>query len=479
MSGVKKNFAFQISYQFLTMLLPFITAPYIARVLGVSNVGIYSYTYSMVNYFVLFAGLGIQSHGSRSIAQVKSDKDKLNLTFSSLYTLHGIISIVSIALYVVYVIYLVRPEYRLFSAVQGIFLAGAVFDINWLFMGLEKFQVIVIRNTIIKLLSVVCVFVFVNSRENLLTYILIMSISYFCTQFIVWGFLKQNVSFVKPNKLIMLESILPLLILFVAIMASSIYRTIDKVMLGQMCTMVEVGSYENADKMIMFPVGIITALGTIMLPHMSKLNNDGDSKSYWRYLHLSMEFAIIVSTALGFGLMSIAEDFSIIFFGEEFVLTGYILKYISVSIIFISFNNVIRTQFIIPKGKDHIYMIAVSIGAVSNVIINVLLIPIFGVYGSVIGTVIAYLIVWIYQSFKVRKEVPIKAFTKFSVVPTLAGVVMFLSVRYVSSFLKKSILSLFIQVGTGGLIYLALILMYLSYTKGSEISKYIKFMVNK
>ena len=67
-TSIKKNLGFQTAYQILITCLPLITSPYLSRVLGASQLGVYSFTSSIMSYFALFALLGTVNHGTRSIA---------------------------------------------------------------------------------------------------------------------------------------------------------------------------------------------------------------------------------------------------------------------------------------------------------------------------------------------------------------------------------------------------------------------------
>ena len=102
-SSVKKNFAYQMVYELLLLVLPFVTSPYLARVIGANGVGIYSYSYAIAYYFVLFSQLGIKNYGNRAIAQERNDKDKCNKTFTSIFALHAIISVICIVVYTIYI----------------------------------------------------------------------------------------------------------------------------------------------------------------------------------------------------------------------------------------------------------------------------------------------------------------------------------------------------------------------------------------
>ena len=156
MESVKKNYIFQVSYQILNMLLPFVTSPYISRILGAENLGIYSYTYSVANIFILFINLGIEKYGSRMIAAAKENKNFLNKVFSELLILKIILGILVTVLYLIINHFILK--YKLLFGIQTFLLLGATIDINWFFWGIEKFKITVIRNFVFKLCTVLCVF---------------------------------------------------------------------------------------------------------------------------------------------------------------------------------------------------------------------------------------------------------------------------------------------------------------------------------
>ena len=146
-TSIKKNIFYQMIYELLVLILPFLTSPYIARVIGVEGVGIYSYTYSIAYYFVLFCMLGIKNHGNREIAQCREDKQKLFRTFSELLTLHILISLICILFYLLYLLFFC--ENKLYAGIQGIYLLSALFDISWFYFGIEKFKLTVTCSTLV------------------------------------------------------------------------------------------------------------------------------------------------------------------------------------------------------------------------------------------------------------------------------------------------------------------------------------------
>ena len=297
MNQVKKNFIYNIFYQVLILILPFITAPYLARVMGAEGVGVYSYSYSVVYYFLLFALLGINNYGNRSIAKVRDDKEKLSKTFISIYLLQITTTCIAMLCYTFYLLFIVKENAEI-AQIQIIYLISTAFDVNWFFFGIEKFKLTVTRNTIIKIISVVLIFLFVKSRDDLIMYTLIMSISTLVSQLVLWPYIIKNIKKTNVEGKDIIKHIKPCIILFIPVLSFSIYKIMDKIMLGNMISMSEVGFYENAEKIITAPTSIITALGTVMMPKISNLISKNDQDEVKRYMKSSIEFVCFIATAM-------------------------------------------------------------------------------------------------------------------------------------------------------------------------------------
>ncbi|WP_313180559.1 flippase [Lacrimispora sp.] len=464
MVNIKKNFMYQSFYQILIILLPLVTSPYVSRILGAENLGIYSYTYSIATYFVLIAMLGINNYSNRAIAMVRDDREKLNKTFSSIFLLHVVISLIVLIFYIIYLVYVVK-ENKLYAAIQSLYIFGALFDINWFFFGIEQFKLTVTRNTIIKLATVVCIFLFVRNKSDLWIYVLILAAGTFISQSIVWFFLGKYTSFVSVGYKDMLQHLKPMLVLFIPVIAISLYKVMDKIMLGSICEKEQVGFFENAEKAINIPNGVIGAFGTVMLPKMSNLASKGLISESQRYIKVSVKYMMLIALALTFGFMSVADDFSILFWGEEFEECGKLIFVLAMTVPFLAFANVIRTQYLIPRQKDKEYTVSVFFGAVVNVIMNALLIPHYEAIGAAIGTLCAEVSVCLLQVILVRKELPLVSYFKSFASFIIMGIIMALVVNGVGTFFTNRFLSLLMEISVGAVVYIIMATVYLWFTR--------------
>lgn len=471
-SSVKKNFLYQMIYEITILILPFITSPYIARVIGAEGLGTYSYTYTIANYFVLFSMLGIKNYGNRAVAKNREDPEQLNIVFSGILFSHIIISLICSAAYMFYA--LIIANNKTYALIQSLFVLSALFDISWFYFGIEKFKLTVARSTAIKIVNVICIFIFVKEKNDLWKYTLIMAVGIFLSQITLWIPLKRYVRIVKTSANQVVSHLKPMLILFIPVIAFSLYRYMDKIMIGTMSSKKQLGFYENADKLMNLPLNVIVSFGTVMLPKMSNLASKDNKALAYRYLEMSMKYVMCLAFALSFGLAAVSKVFAPIFWGNEFAISGTLSMALAISIPFISFANVIRTQYLIPNAKDTDYLISVVMGAATNLTLNFLLIPDYGAMGATIGTIVTEIIVCISQSFSSRKNLPLLKYIKSFSVFIVFGVLMFVPVYWFGIYRGVRITTLIIQIAGGVVIYGLCTIIYFSYTKDEQLSKILK-----
>ena len=475
-SKIKKNFIYNVGYQILMVIMPLLTSPYVSRVLGAYNIGIYGYTYSIADYFILFAMLGVKNYGNRQIAMVRDDKEKLSRTFWNIYSFQLLTSVAMLALFYVYAVFIAEENQAIFF-IQGIYVLTAVVDISWFFFGMEEFKITVTRNVLIKMVSVICIFVFVKERGQLWLYTAILAGSMFVGYVSVIPYLRKYVLWIRPNPSDIKKHIKPNLLLFVPVIAVSIFNVMDKIMLGWMSNYVQVGLYQNTEKLMRIPLGIVTALGTVMMPHMSHMIVTGDKEKCKKVIELSMIFIMCLGSALAAGLAGIGRVFAPIFFGEEFVECGKLIIFLSPTVLSLSWANVIRMQYLIPNKMDTQFTISTIIGAIVNLIVNALLIPHYGALGAIWGTLCAETSLTVYQTFVVRKYLPIKKYLSETFPFICFGLAMCIVVNTVGDLLNGGFIVLLIQISIGAIMYCVFTLIYLMICESDGVIEFKKMIL--
>lgn len=457
-----RNFGYNLFYQLLALALPLITIPYISRVLGPSGVGEYAFTSATTQYFILFGLIGIRTYGSRTIAQISHKTEEVKKTFWNLYVLQLCFSFSSYLLYTI--IFSTQFDQSLYFA-QSFLVLAIVFDISWLFIGLENFKKIVIRDAIVKLAGLVAIFTFVKTSDDLVVYALILSLSIFLGQLSMWISIGTIVGKPQINIKQVQSHLKPTLLLFIPQIAISIYAVLDRTMLGLFSSIDDVAIYDQAQKIIKVSLAIVPALSTVMMPRIANMIAKKETENIEKYMAKSGLFIWIISCGLSFGLAGIASEFVPWFYGEEFLAVTNVF-YVSVwMVIAVGGANLFAVQYLIPSNQQNKYTVSVTVAAIINIILNIVLIPKFGFYGAAFATVVAEFIGVGIQINYVRKQLNVWKLLKPLPKIFISAMIMFVVLRVIGNAMGPGILTTIIQVIVGGSSYLIMLWLSKSITK--------------
>ena len=454
MASLKKNISYNFAYQLLILALPLVTAPYLSRVIGASGVGVYSYSYSIATYFVYFIKMGLDNYGNRAIAGCQDDPDERSRVFWSIYAMQIACFVLAGGGYVLYCFGLAGNVDV--ALLQGLYVLSALFDINWFFFGMEQFKLTVIRNTIVKTVTVALVFFLVRDAGDVDVYIAIMSCGFLVSQVVLWPFLRRYVRFVRPTIHEVLTHVKPNLVLFVPVIAISIYNTLSKIILGYMAGEVEVGYFENAAKIASVPGSLVAAIGTVMLPRTSALLAKGEVERARVHTDETLISVMAFTALASFGIPMISRPFTLLFYGPGFDTTAEVLIVLCATVPLLGFGNVIRTQYLIPAKKDSVFLWSAVCGAVVNFFVNIALIPTLGAVGSAWASVAAEAAVLVYQVVRVRKEIPLARYCLYAVAFLVPGGLMALALMAIGFDAQSLWVKIFGTVGIGFVVYVPL-----------------------
>jgi len=455
-TSIKVNLIYNVAYHILAIGLPLITAPYVSRFLGAKSIGVYSKSQALANYFVLFAMLGVSNYGNRSIARASDNKTEVSKTFWEIFSFQLMTALVALTSYLIYCCQLTSDN-KVVYFLQSFYVASGLFDVNWCCFGLEKFKLTTVRSMIIKIITVVAVCTLVKSPNDLWLYTFILSFSFIVSAVVVWPFIIKHIDFVKPTWSGIKRHIKPNLVLFWPVLAVSLYNIMDKLMLGWFSEDEEVAFYSYAERIVTIPTTLILALDNVIMPRMSKLfATDTKSESIRYLMDTVMLFAMFMAAAMGFGLAGIADVFAPWFYGKAFTRCGYFIILLSPVIIVKAWAGALRTQFIIPTGRDKTYAISLTTGAIVNLVLNALLIPRLNGVGAIIGTIVAECTVCFIQFFMCRRDIDIKNYMINGISFCIIGAFMFFAVKALSHISNHALVTMIIQLVCGTTIYVVL-----------------------
>lgn len=440
MKNVAKNFFYQAIFQLSQILLPIITVPIVANALGPKGVGLYNYTFSVVQYFSLFAGLGVALYGNRQIALAWNKKEKVSQTFWEIFTFKAVSTIFFLVLY--FFLVLVFFDHKIFYFVQSLSVLAVLFDISWFFMGVEDFKKTSMTNLFIQIVTFILIVFFVKDEGDTLFYVTIQSVGTLASQIIIWYFLRTYVKVVPISFKKSMRHFKGSVEFFLPKVAVLLYTNLNKTLLGLMIGTTAVGYYSNALRLNDIFVTLIATLDIVLLPHMSGLfakqnNSDRIVELMDSTIHLQLFFSIPIM----FGMLTVYDKLIPWFFGSKFLFINQLIPIFSLLIIIKPLGGSIAKQYLMPIGKINQYNRSVVVGAIINIVVNLLLLPTIGFYGVVIAVLLAEFFVTFVRVRAFMKDTAFKFnFHKIGIYLFSAGI-MYVLTRYLTNSLTASALT--------------------------------------
>lgn len=468
--SVKINFIYRTFFDVLTIITPLVTAPYVSRVLGANGIGIYSYTSSIMSFFTMFAALGTVTYGMKEISQNRDDRKKSSRLFWEIEIMTVFTS--AVCLFVWLGLSVLYKEYTPYLLALIPMLIGTTFDISWFFTGYEKVSYTVINNSIIKILSLVCLFVFIKSKEDLFLYVLLNSLASFFGSLSMWIHLPKMLVKVSFKGLKFKRHFKETMVYFIPTIATSVYTVLDKTLIGIITNdNYQNGYYDQAYKIIRLVNSVVfTSVNTVMGARIAYLFAKEKLGEIKNRINRSMSFILLVGFGATFGVIGIAEKFVPVFFGEGYEPVTFLIYMMSPLIIIIGVSNCLGSQYFTPSGRRKESAKIIVIGSVINLILNLCIIPYFKAQGAIVSSLIAEgFISYVYVK-KSRGNMTFLQLFKLSWKRVVAGVVMCPGVMLAGNFFENSLsagdklerllsssLGLGIQMLTGVVIYVGIL----------------------
>lgn len=451
---VLKNYLYNAGYQILVLIVPLITTPYVNRILGPHGVGINAYTNTIIQYFILFGSIGIALYGNRQIAYSRDNKYKMSVNFWEIQIVKVLCILVAIIVFFVYLILI--SHYKYYMLLQFINLFAAIFDISWFYQGIEDFKTTVIRNTIVRIISAIAIFVFIKTKNDTYIYILIIGLSTLLGNLTLWTTLKKSVNFVKLSDIHPFHHFIPSFSLFIPQVAVQVYQILNKTVLGMIVGTNAAGFYYDADTIIKMFLSLVTAIGTVMLPHAANEFIKGNQSELNRMLYISANVTTCITMAFSFGIAAISWKFAPLFFGKSFTVVGKAMFLEAPVIYFAGISGVIGTQYLIPTNHINPYTVSLTLGALVSIVLNFVFIPLWRLSGAMYVTVISEIVVTMYQIYYVKKNnlLNIEKLLSDTMKYLFVGFLMFIVVITLDKVLNGSIFSIVMETLLGAIIYI-------------------------
>ena len=474
-----KNYVFHLIYQIVAVVVLLVSMPYVSRILGPDNVGIYSYTAANTSYFSLIAVLGLHWYGEREVAFSQNDIARRSRVFFQIMILKVILFLLACLGYFLYV--KLSSNNITIRLLQGLTLLSVIFDVSWLYRGMENFRSVAICNSAMKLLSLLALFLFVKSENDLAIYIIIQGLSLIVGNIILWVYLPKMISIRYLKGVSLLRDIRVLAEMSIPGIAVQIYNVLDKTMLGVLKqNMTENGYYEQVGKLVTILITMICSLCSVLAPNVAGAYSSGDTDYIKNMAYRAYRIVLFLASAACFGAIAVADQFIPLFLGAEFTDASSLMTVYAFVLLIIPLSNVAGNIILTPIKRHNKGTLAVVLGALTNICLNLILIPRFSAMGAVVSTLVAEIVVTVVHLYYSRDYISIRNTLLDDLKYIVCGLGMLLVLcllryHFLDAISLNVIFKLAIEIALGAGVYLGLSFML---TKGTMI-KELKSLIKK
>ena len=459
MGRIAKNYSYNLMYQLFVIIVPIVTTPYLARVLGGEGVGTYSYIHSMSVIISTIVLLGIYNYGNRQIAYARGDENKLSTVFWQIISARILIAIIGTIVY--FLIILWMGKFVSLFIIYYSYLLACFVDCTWLFVGVEDMKWAVIKNTLTKVLTIIGIFGFVKNETDLPVYVFIQGFSVLVSNLLAYSQIYRYVGIPHIDFSNIKKDLHGSILLFLPSIATTVYLQCDKIMIELMTGVTNnVGIYDYAEKIVTIPLTFITVLNTVMMPRIANefINGKKDNISF--LLNKAVIFAIFISCPMTLGNIAIADKLIPWYLGSEFISTASVIKCIAPIIIINSLGGVANNQYFTATNQISILIKSQFIGMLGNIIINAILIPYYGIYGAAIATVCTSLISVSIQYFYLLRQVHFDGLLRKIIKYLSMSFAMYCGIMIITRKMQPILLTTITQIIVGVVLYFFISLIY-------------------
>ncbi|KGL37948.1 hypothetical protein EP57_15430 [Listeria booriae] len=412
-----------------------------------------AYANSVVQIFLVFILLNVGVYGRKQIAEAEGQKE-LKTTFAGIYLMQLICGMLVSSVYVIFT--WTVASYQMIFLIYGLMLLAYALDISWFFIGREQVKRIMMRNTIVRLLSIACIFLFVNDVDDLWVYVFINGAALLVGQLVTWSALLKDLGWIQFSFQAMKKHVAPMLLLSVIPCVSLLYTAVNKVILGNIAGATEVGYYNQAFKLYTICMGFVSALSTVIVPRMAMHYKKGNQAKFRQFVNFSIRYVSISTIPLTFGLIGIATIFVPLFLGDAFIpATAHVMLF-APCLFLAGVADILGLQILLITNQSKKYTLSIIIGSVVSFATNILVVRTWGGEGTVFSFLIANFVIVGLQLYFARKHYEFRYFLKIVAKYTLFSAIMLLAMLGMKTLLvgQSDVFILAYQLITGVYVYL-------------------------
>lgn len=451
------NYFLSVSNTIMGLILPIITFPYISRVLGPDKIGLINFVISYGYYFMHIASFGISSYAVREIARIRDDREIVRQVGNEIFNINILFSILSGILYLAIVI--IVPRFRenfVLFALYSLTIFTNFLLLDWIFQAYDDYVFTTIRSLAVRILSIVLVFIFVRKESDFVSYMMIITFSEMGSRFSNYFYAKRKyVEFsISCRFLNFARHIKSLFTLFSFRLVNGISANLDKIMLGLFMTYYEVGIYSTGIKFVFLVIPLIETVGLVLFPKIT-ISAKNSSTLYLENLKLNYKIILLLGIPMSIGMFLVSPELMLLFAGEKFAPSIIVSRIMAICILLVPTGDLFGSKTLLVFNKDSWLLITSAIVAICNVLFNFIGIPLFGIAGACIASVLCYfiavLIRFVFTTKIIKFNLFIPEFFKYSLF-SIPFIILYFSLK---RFMENSVPILF------GFIFAAIVIYFL------------------
>lgn len=448
------NIFYNILNQIVSFIVPLILSPYVARVLSAELIGDYSYALANSSYFVLIEALGFSLYGMLKVSANRADKNYISTLFKEIMIAKFFLMVICIIVYTISFVW-TSSDNKILCAIMIMNIISTGIDSTWFLMGMEDFKTTALRNIAVRLVNVFLIIILVKSEKDFLIYAIIMQLSNVISYIVVFPTVKKYIISSKVSFKNILKHTIKSLIYFVPGIVNTIFTSADKTVLGAFANSYEVGVYEQASKICSLCGSVINSISNVVMPRVTYLNHNASNEKSKRYMFKTLHYASIVAIAVTVGIICISDEFVPLFFGLGYEKSAVLLKILAFNVLMSILANYIGQQCLISNGKQNQYNIAISVGALLNVILNLFMVERFQSVGvSVASVVSSGVLFWVVLVFS-REIISLKNIIQMDWKAIISAIIMFVTIYWLN--FDDLFITLVVKIVVGAAVYIAIL----------------------
>ena len=388
--SIKLNMLLNALNGALGLLLPLITFPYVTRVLGVMNIGKINFTCSVISFFVLFAGLGINSYAVREGARIRDNKLLLKKFSDQMFSITVCSALLVYLIFLISIVYI--PKFSSYSDLFLIFsiqILLVIFSLEWIYVIYEDYLFATIRNIVIQTLFVIALLLFVRNQTDIYVYALISAFTVVLTNLSNFIYVRKYCKVSLTISLDIKKHIKPILVMFGMVLAVTIYVSSDMIILGFLWSDYEVGIYSVSVKIYTIVKVLLSSLIVVTIPRLSSFIGKNEKLKFSNLASETFNILLTLTVPVITGILLLKDEIIVLLCGQQYIESSSSLCFLSFSLFFCLGAWFWGQCILIPHKREALVFKITCMTAILNIILNFIFIPIWKEDAAAITTLLA------------------------------------------------------------------------------------------